>query len=295
MFKNYDFRKENPEFFYFVKIFPSPTKEKSELLPIIEIPQSDLNESYQDSEEEEEENKQKSIFSKSSSLLSQGKSHTSPLPSPKDQSIHIDPRSAQMDESLGEFIDIFNRPDDSMITVKKQKDFTMAKIIEDNNPVVLIRGRDTLDFPCEVMFEVLHNIEKRKEWDTVLQELHVVQKIDDSTDVIYNSVKGVMGASPRDFLQMRKYYQDCRGFDYIIVNKSCELEEKPPIKKNVRANCIIGGYLLKKVDQNKTMLGMIMQVDINGYVPKYFVNKFAPGKAIDWFKQFKKYLTAVHK
>ena len=62
-----------------------------------------------------------------------------------------------------------------------------------------------------------------------------------------------------------------------IHTKSCEHPKCPPCKKNVRAECVIGGYVFEKgLDENGkecTKLTMVSQNDIKGNLPKSLVNK----------------------
>lgn len=70
--------------------------------------------------------------------------------------------------------------------------------------------------------------------------------------------------------------------------KSVEHPFCPPVKKNVRAECIIGGYLLEKEIDSKgvevTKLTMVSQNDIKGNLPKAMVNKSSTTAPIDWIK-----------
>ena len=58
------------------------------------------------------------------------------------------------------------------------------------------------------------------------------------------------------------------------------MRNKPPVKRIVRAETIISGYIIEQIqdDPPVTQLIIISQNDIKGLIPKYLVN-MASGKA----------------
>jgi hypothetical protein len=298
LFKDYDFSQSNPEFFYFVKILPQP-KNEPELLPPLYINSLTLPTIH----EHPTSNKKKMLPSLNSRIMKlfSGKEVESikELSAENENSIEMseikslqpqDPRLQELDKQLENLLKIFERNESDFIKFKEKNDYRLSKIIEDSNPVVLIRVRDTYNVKPEVILDSLMDIDKRASWDKVLRDVSIIEKIDEETDIMYNSTVGVMGASPRDFVQIRKIYKDMKGYDYIVLMKSIEHEEKPIMKKKVRAKCIIGGYVMKSIGPGRTKMEVVMQVDVNGLLPKFIVNSFAPSKTHDWFKQFNKYI-----
>jgi hypothetical protein len=300
LFQDYEFSRKNPEFFYFVKILPSPKNEPELLPPIYMNSLSVILENPK-----EDSNNQKKLPSLNSRIL-QLFNVNQDKKSSKEVSVKIegeesklsdiisvksiDPRVQELDHQLEILFKIVNRDDSEFITFKEKKDYKLSKIIEDNNPVVLIKGREIYDTTPDMVLESLIVEEKRTLWDKVLKNSMVLEKIDDNTEIIYNSTIGVMGTSPRDFVQIRKVFKENKDYEYIILQKSIEHELKPPLKKKVRAKCIIGGYLIKSLGPDKTEMVVVMQVDVNGLLPKFLVNSFAPSKTHEWFKDFKKFI-----
>lgn len=207
----------------------------------------------------------------------------------------IDPRSLFLDVQLEKLLEIYSIPDEKFVTVKKNKTYILGKITANENPILLVRGRVKLKANKDVLFKLIYDLEIRSTWDNILQDMTVIEKIDAQSDVIYSYVKGVMGASDRDFLQLRKFYTNFKEFDYVIVMKSSSHPDKPLVKKKIRAETIISGYLIKTIDEEHCELGMISQTDIKGFVPKFLVNVIAPKKPVEWFKKLEKALLKYNK
>lgn len=193
-----------------------------------------------------------------------------------------------LESTMNKAIEIFERDDSKFTVVKKKKNLLLGKVIEEGNPVVLIRARQILPVNHQIVFETLFNIESRSKWDKVVLESSIQKEFDPCTDLIYSTGPKFALSTQRDFLMIRRIYKNLRGYDSIILTKSIEDPIKPVVKKRVRADCQVGASLIKKLGPDKTMLGVIMQIDIKGLVPKMIVNMIAPSQSGNWFKTFEK-------
>ena len=71
--------------------------------------------------------------------------------------------------------------------------------------------------------------------------------IENNSCVFYFLIPTPFGISNRDFLcRMKTTERLAKPGAKAIHVKSCEHSGCPPIKKNVRAECVIGGYLFEK-------------------------------------------------
>lgn len=179
------------------------------------------------------------------------------------------------------------------LVLKKGKT-RIYKKMKEGSPVILLRTHTTLDYSAEKMFHLLYNLDERSKWDKVFS-MKIVKIIDEKTDIIYGYVKGPPFISDRDFVQKRVTFKGYQGIDFVIGFEHFESEEFPKIKKAIRAETIISGYVIRKVSKDKTDISLIAQTDIKGVIPKYIFNKLSQKAPLDWIKKFEKALAKFNK
>uniref|UniRef100_A0A3Q3IG83 START domain-containing protein n=1 Tax=Monopterus albus TaxID=43700 RepID=A0A3Q3IG83_MONAL len=108
------------------------------------------------------------------------------------------------------------------------------------------------EVPAETMYDVLHDIEYRRKWDTNVIETFDIGKLTVNADVDY-------------LLIYRK--------DYIIMNYSVKHAKYPPKKDMVRAVSLQTGYMIQSQGPSHCTLMYMAQVDPRGSLPKWVVNK----------------------
>ncbi|TKS81166.1 START domain-containing protein 10 [Collichthys lucidus] len=136
------------------------------------------------------------------------------------------------------------------------------------------------DVSAETMYDVLHDIEYRRKWDTNVLETFDIGKLTVNADVGYYSWRCPHPLRNRDVITLRSWLPI--GKDYIIMNYSVKharcvvklmaclsvLRKYPPKKDMVRAVSIQTGYMIQYQGPNHCSL------------PKWVVNRsshlFAP-------------------
>lgn len=159
---------------------------------------------------------------------------------------------------------------------------------DDDSPIVLVRCDSMIKANIEKIFYLIYDIERRTKWDPVLCNIKIVKVLDESTDVMYSKLRTPVLVTSRDFVQKRTYVRNIDGFDIVIVFVSYEDKDFPPIKSVVRANTIISGYALKKIDDNMTHMITLSQTDIKGMIPLWIINRIASKAPFDWVKRLEK-------
>lgn len=152
----------------------------------------------------------------------------------------------------------------------------------EGTPMVLIKAIATLEFPKEIVYQAIYDTNIRQQWDKLFHKFEVVENDEEKKEaVLYYVIKAPFGVSNRDFLQKRRVVDDWpkEGVSYMHF-KSIVHEEKPKVKRVVRAETILSGYILEQIqdDPPVTKLIIVSQNDIKGLIPKYLVN-MASGKA----------------
>ena len=170
--------------------------------------------------------------------------------------------------------------------VFKNKVMRIFKKKPKDSPVVLVKCDIEVDLDTYRTYRMIHDLQWRSQWDTVLSGMRIVETINSNEDVMYSYYKSPFGVSNRDFLQRRFRFKNVNGNDYVIcfgneVNPLC-----PPTKDAVRAVTLISGYIFKSLSPTKTRLTMISHTDIKGMVPNWIVNYAASKAPVKWLKRF---------
>ncbi|XP_069059868.1 START domain-containing protein 10 isoform X1 [Pleurodeles waltl] len=127
------------------------------------------------------------------------------------------------------------------------------------------------DIAAEDLYDVLHDVEYRKKWDTNVIETFDIGKLTVNADIGYYAWKCPKPLKNRDVITLRSWLP--MGLDYIIMNYSVKHAKYPPRKDMVRAVSIQTGYLIENKGPKSCVLTYLAQVDPKGSLPKWVVNK----------------------
>ncbi|KAM8768887.1 START domain-containing protein 10 [Acanthopagrus latus] len=127
------------------------------------------------------------------------------------------------------------------------------------------------DVSAETMYDVLHDIEYRKKWDTNVIETFDIGKLTVNADVGYYSWRCPSPLKNRDVITLRSWLPIAK--DYIIMNYSVKHAKYPPKKEMVRAVSLQTGYMVQWQGPNRCILTYLAQVDPRGSLPKWVVNR----------------------
>lgn len=169
--------------------------------------------------------------------------------------------------------------------VTENKDVIVFKKKTDGTPLVLIKAIATLEgIPKDIVYDAIFDTNIRQSWDKLFHKFEVVEE-DDAHTVLYYVIKAPLGISNRDFLQCRQVVEDWprKGITYMHF-KSIEHPEKPEVKKIVRAETIMSGYVIEQIqdDPPVTRLIVVSQNDVKGLIPKALVNMGASKAPKQW-------------
>uniref|UniRef100_A0A8C2NU74 START domain-containing protein 10 n=1 Tax=Capra hircus TaxID=9925 RepID=A0A8C2NU74_CAPHI len=126
-------------------------------------------------------------------------------------------------------------------------------------------------WPPETLYDVLHDIEYRKKWDSNVIETFDIARLTVNADVGYYSWRCPKPLKNRDVITLRSWLP--MGTDYIIMNYSVKHPKYPPRKDLVRAVSIQTGYLIQSTGPKSCVITYLAQVDPKGSLPKWVVNK----------------------
>ncbi|CAN9515109.1 unnamed protein product [Ophioblennius macclurei] len=135
-----------------------------------------------------------------------------------------------------------------------------------------IRCKMTIDdVSAATMYDVLHDGEYRKKWDSTMNESYDIARLTDNADVGYYSWRCPPPIKNRDVVTLRSWRAN--EHEYIIINFSVKHPDHPPTKVNVRAISILTGYYIQHTGPNTCIFTYLSQADPMGSLPKWAINK----------------------
>lgn len=115
----------------------------------------------------------------------------------------------------------------------------------------------------ESAFDILSDIQRRKEWDDLCEEGHVIQQIDGSTKIQYMKTKAMWPTASRDVVSLG-YCGQMEDGGYLNVTQSILHKDYPPNVQStiVRMDAKIAGQLIKPSQNgNKDQCSIIQVAD----------------------------------
>lgn len=106
--------------------------------------------------------------------------------------------------------------------------------------------------------------------------LHTANVDGKEVKVNYMRYAGIWPVEDRDLVNVGIKVEE-QGVCYIATQK-CDFPF-PAVKKVTRATCHIGGWILKEIDAENTLLIYISDVDLAGSIPQMIKNQLAQKQA----------------
>ncbi|XP_063060394.1 START domain-containing protein 10 [Engraulis encrasicolus] len=184
----------------------------------------------------------------------------------------VDPALIPDDQAFGNFRTECTCHDGWNSSYSKAGIAVWIQILEEEKSLHKIKCRMVCkDVSAETMYDVLHDIEYRRKWDSNVIETFDIAKLTVNADVGYYSWRCPKPLRNRDVITLRSWLP--MGNDYIIMNYSVKHPKYPPKKDLVRAVSIQTGYLIQRDGPASCTLTYLAQVDPKGSLPKWVVNK----------------------
>ncbi len=130
------------------------------------------------------------------------------------------------------------------------------------------KGVATINYPIEKVIDFLNQNDSLGKLNDALVNFAILHE-QPEFKVLTMEYKATWPVSNRDFVSLSVRKQE--GDTYYIATQSCDF---PYPEKNgvVRAHLHVGGYILRKINENSTSLTYISDTDIKGNVPGMIKN-----------------------
>ncbi|CAH3185389.1 unnamed protein product [Porites evermanni] len=137
-----------------------------------------------------------------------------------------------------------------------------------------LKGTSVICAPIHYILAYVESLDFRGEWDDLFVKGETVEQYDPITKVARTQFKPVWPASGRDFCNFVVLRELAEGV-FCQAYEAVEHENCPEVKDFVRAEIIIGGFVVKELssDPPSCLVTYITRVDLKGKLPVRLVNK----------------------
>eukprot|EP00033_Pygsuia_biforma_P000233 GCRY01000292.1.p1 GENE.GCRY01000292.1~~GCRY01000292.1.p1 ORF type:complete len:231 (-),score=32.49 GCRY01000292.1:203-895(-) len=154
--------------------------------------------------------------------------------------------------------------------------------------IMLVRSISVLPVKPKTAYEVVKDVTNRKVWDPLFLDYELVEQLDESSDVVYSSVKCPMGVKNRDWVDYRAYHpHESEENVYLAVFKSGLHPSKPDRPKFIRAETCMAGYVIRPHEEGCQIV-IFNKTDVKGDIPSTLVNKQTKSSVSAWVTKFLK-------
>jgi hypothetical protein len=159
--------------------------------------------------------------------------------------------------------------------------------------VVCVRGDGNVPFSLPDVLSIITNAEGLVDVDAQLQSARMVKAYSSSTFVHQYKYKGVWPASPRDCVCLC-HWRLLADSRVVFLAFSEKLDELCPVEdNNVRAELILGGYVLTPVSATETLVQYVVQIDMKLNMATNVLNLMSNSQAMNVFNIKKKLQTTM--
>lgn len=133
----------------------------------------------------------------------------------------------------------------------------------------LLKATCTMPFPPQVVYDLVKDYTRKKEWSLTLKQCQILQHFSDHTRLVYEEYQTPWPISNRDIL-VGNYLQETSDYK-LSVFYSVEHPSVPPNRSLVRAHCDVGGFVVRE-DGASSRVTFVLCNDPRGSIPQAIVN-----------------------
>ncbi|XP_074653075.1 stAR-related lipid transfer protein 3-like isoform X2 [Tubulanus polymorphus] len=150
--------------------------------------------------------------------------------------------------------------------------------------------------PQKIMEDLFYDVHNTPTWNPTVINAEILQTLDKQTDIVYSVAAEAAGGlvTARDFVQVRRW--SIRDGVYFIASRSCEFEDKPPVKQYVRGENHPGGFLFvpDPEDPNRTNFVFILCSDLKGWIPQVVIDQALSGVLFEFLSHLRSYADSLN-
>jgi hypothetical protein len=209
-------------------------------------------------------------------------------------------KSRLTNPSLKEKVHKFQECFDFLLAIEKQPkpEVIWKKVIQRHNlqvfvqknsgSIISIRAYCALKFSLDVVVTALWDPQIRLLWDSFVHRFEVVEK-GDMFEILYIAVTTPSALAKRDMVQRRVRVDDYPEKDTVCMHfTSAEHPSCPVFDDYVRAETLVSGYVLRRVQEELTELSILTKTNVKGIIPIEMFAKLASKSPETWINDLKK-------
>lgn len=156
--------------------------------------------------------------------------------------------------------------------VLNEESISVDRVIDPHSPVVIFRGRATMDARISQLMAVLFDPRTQSEWNNTGYDLRVLERISDIEVFFYSALRVPWPFRDRDFVIRLETEINARQRSVIARAKEAVHPLAPPHKKRVRLPVSRVNWQFKAAGR-QTEVTVTFQVDPGGVLPLWLMNK----------------------
>eukprot|EP01083_Nonionella_stella_P236775 831243_1 len=220
-------------------------------------------------------------------------------------------QSHKYSSTIQEAIDLFNKWrkwENGVEWVERKSADDDLKIYSksvENEPIDIIKGDVTFNYPMVTVTGILLNIKHRAKWDKNLKDVKYLDHLSSVSRIVYASMQSPTLVSDREILSVSFAFPLEDG-SIIIGSRSLgednEYEEKIKNDNHVRAFCNLALWHIRpdydSGNLKQTKVTYYTQVSLNGYLPNMLVNQVSvdlPMTTLKLREYIKEIYSDIHK
>ena len=178
----------------------------------------------------------------------------------------------QEKDSINWLVSTWQESNELYTKSKREKGFISYKRSTKENMVLLRVVMEYDEIPAEDLINILENHEISKAWQNQINNIEVLGRIDNHSDIVYFTIPnpGLM-IERRDFVCRRIVLKDHLDYAYVSVMRQSEHPLKPLNSRFIRGK-MDSGFLIERTGQNSCRQKLVAQLDFGGMIPRWVVN-----------------------
>jgi len=120
------------------------------------------------------------------------------------------------------------------------------------------------------------DLETRKKITPNLSLYKIIKEFEPGIHLLHYVYKAPFPVKSRDFCLKR--FVHSRNSDILICGVSIVDDDLPPVKKYIRGEVLMSGYLFESISKEETQITSIIYIDPKGWIPNFVVKASKTGE-----------------
>jgi len=142
--------------------------------------------------------------------------------------------------------------------------------------VSMLRSEMTVAAPVDRVHKLLNSLDTEvlKTYDDTVIEVRVLKEVTEDIQVISRHVQSPFPISNREVVALRYSKKNPVDGSAVIIGSSINLRGMPETSGFVRANAIVAAWSIVPLDESRTRVSRLAQIDPRGQIPAAITNTF---------------------